>query len=97
MRKRRWKSEEKAAILQEGGETDVLETCRKYNISRATFYKWKQALDDGKSGDPSGGARVNLEMKRLQEENKRLKQLLAEKELILSIKEELLKKNASRK
>jgi hypothetical protein len=50
------------------------------NISCATFYKWKQSLDDSSPEDLSGGTRTNPELKHLQDENRRLKQLLAEKE-----------------
>ena len=97
MKKRTWKFEEKIAILAEGEQTGVLETCRKYNISRATYYNWKQLMGEQNQDDRLDTRQKNQEMKRLEKENQRLKKLLAEKDLILSIKEELLKKSTFKK
>ena len=72
MRKNRYTESERIAIVgeQEQGKS-VEEICRNYQISPATFYKWKQALaiqaDDTKQ-----------RLYELEQENKRLKKMYAE-------------------
>ena len=72
MKRSRFNEEQIIAILQEqeaGAKT--ADVCRKHGISGATFYKWK-----GKFGgmDVSDARRL----KALEDENSRLKELLAE-------------------
>lgn len=71
--------------LQENG-LKVVEICRQNGISEQTFYRWKSKY---------GGVSVS-EVRRLKElevENRRLKQLVGEKELdILALKAALEKK-----
>ena len=75
MRKARFSDEKIVRILSEqeaGRKTDDL--CREYGISPATFYRWKSKY---------GGMDL-AEVKRLkaiEEENRRLKQLVAEQAL----------------
>ena len=75
MRKTRFSDEKIVRILQEhqaGRKTDDL--CREYGISAATFYRWKSKF---------GGMEL-AEVKRLktvEQENRRLKQLVAEQAL----------------
>jgi putative transposase len=74
-RRKRHTAEQIAAILkrQEGG-LKVAEICREEGISEQTFYRWKSQY----------GGMTASEVKRLkalEEENRRLKQLLGEKEL----------------
>jgi len=72
MRGSRFKEEQVIAILreQEAGAATA-EVCRKHGISSATFYKWKAKY---------GGLEVSdaRRLKALDEENRRLKKLLAE-------------------
>ena len=72
MKRSRFNEEQIIAVLQEqeaGAKT--ADVCRKHGISGATFYKWK-----GKFGgmDVSDARRL----KALEDENSRLKKLLAE-------------------
>ena len=75
MRKTRFSDEKIVRLLQEheaGRKTEDL--CREYGISPATFYRWKSKF---------GGMDL-AEVKRLktiEEENRRLKQLVAEQAL----------------
>ena len=74
-RRKRHTAEQIAAILkrQEGG-LKVADICREEGISEQTFYRWKSQY----------GGMAASEVKRLkalEEENRRLKQLLGEKEL----------------
>jgi putative transposase len=62
------------------------EVCRKYGISDATFYKWRSRY---------GGMEVSdaRRLKTLEDENRRLKKLLAETMLDASTLKEMLGKN----
>jgi putative transposase len=72
MKRSRFSEEQIIAILREqeaGARTE--EVCRKHGISSATFYKWKAKY---------GGLEVSdaRRLKALDDENRRLKKLLAE-------------------
>jgi len=92
--KRTWTVEEKQSILKEGEEQGVAQTCRKYGIYASLYYYWKEKFDHGGSEalKPQYVKRNEKEMTRLKKENYKLKQLLAEKELALEMKADLLKK-----
>jgi putative transposase len=64
----------------------VAEICRKYSIGRSTFDKWKQRFK-GLSSDEARRLKV------LEDENLRLKRILAEKELEIQVLNDILKKN----
>ncbi|MGH6738372.1 MAG: transposase, partial [Bradyrhizobium sp.] len=82
----RFTDEQIAAILQEslaGSKTGEL--IRRYGISRETFYKWRRKY---------GGAQVD-EVKRLralEEENRRLKRVVADQALNIQVLKDLLGK-----
>lgn len=72
MPKKRFTESQIVAILREAeGELTVTEICRKHAITGNTFYRWKKAY---------GGMNVNQtkELKRLQEENAKLKRKVGE-------------------
>ncbi len=64
----------------------VKDACRKLAVTEHTYYRWRREY---------GGLKVNQarKFKRLEKENSRLKQLLAEKELDLSILKEATEGN----
>ena len=87
MRKSRFSEEQIIAILaeQERGMATV-EVCRRHGVSSATFYKWKAKF---------GGMDVSdaRRLKTLETENARLKKLLADSMLDVSILKDLLGKS----
>ncbi len=87
MRKSRFTEEQIIAILteQERG-MGTMETCRKYGISPATFYKFKAKF---------GGMDVSdaRKLKTLETENARLKRLLADSMLDIVVLKDLLGKS----
>ena len=86
MKKQRFTEEQIIAVLkeQEVG-MKVADLCRKYGISDATFYNWKAKY---------GGMEVSeaKRLKALEEENAKLKKLLAEQMLDAAALRELLAK-----
>lgn len=74
------------ALKQAENGTRVDEVCRKMGISEATFYNWKKKY---------GGLGVNelRQLKQLQEENARLKQIVADLSLDKQMLQDVLKKN----
>jgi len=95
--KRKWTADEKLAILKESEQHGVTATIRKHGIYSQTLYGWKEKYDlEGQAGLSQAYKRVNPELKKLQLENQRLKEIVAEKELELRIKDDLLKKTTLR-
>ena len=87
MRRSRFGEEQIIAILREqeaGAATG--EVCRRHGISDATFYKWKAKY---------GGMEVSdaKRLKGLEDENRRLKKLLAEAMLDNAALKDILGKN----
>ena len=75
MKKSRYTDSQIIAILKQAeAGTPVPELCREHGMSSASFYKWRAKF---------GGMDASLisEMKDMAEENRRLKQLVGEKEL----------------
>lgn len=97
--RRKWTAEEKLSILKEAEEFGVTVTIRKHGVYSKTLYEWKERYErQGLPGlQPVRQQRVDPQIKQLEAENRRLKQLLAEKELALQIKDDLLKKTALRR
>lgn len=90
----KYTTKEKVSILSEAEKNGVKSTLDKYNLYPATFYYWKKKLLV--YGEPGLDHKTQVDqlkqMKALEVENRRLKMLLAEKELESSIKDELIKK-----
>ena len=87
MKRSRFSEEQKIGILKEHqAGLSALELCRKHGISDATFYTWRKKY---------GGMEVSeaRRLKALEEENARLKKLLAESMMDVSTLREMLGKN----
>ncbi len=87
MKARQYTEEQIIAVLKEGGAgTPVSELCRKHGMSDATYYNWKSKY--------SGMTVSDLKkLKALEDENRRLKQIVAEQALDIRALKDLLSKN----
>lgn len=87
MKKSRFSEAQMIGVLreQEAGATTE-DVCRRHGISQQTFYRWKSKY---------GGMEVSdaQKLKTLEDENRRLKKLLAESMLDVSALKDLLGKN----
>ena len=87
MKKSRFSDAQMIGVLreQEAGAT-TKDVCRRHGISQQTFYRWKSKY---------GGMEVSdaQKLKALEDENRRLKKLLAESMLDVSALKDLLGKN----
>jgi putative transposase len=87
MRKSRFTDEQIIGILKEHhAGWSAVDLCRKHGISDATFYKWRAKY---------GGMDVSdaKKLKALEEENSKLKRLLAESVMDNATLKEMLTKN----
>ncbi len=87
MKRSRFSDEQIIGILKEHqAGLSAVELCRKYGVSDATFYKWRSKY---------GGMEVAeaKRLKALEDENGKLKRLLADAMLDVSTLKEMLGKN----
>jgi putative transposase len=87
MVRKRYTEEQIIAVLREGEVgAKVADLCRKYGMSDATYYNWKAKY---------AGLTVSelKRLKSLEEENRRLKQIVGEQALDIRALKELLSKN----
>lgn len=75
MKRKTYTEEQIIAILKEAeGGVSVTDLCRKYGMAGATFYAWKQKYAGMDVGDAK-------KLKALEDENRRLKTMVAEQAL----------------
>jgi putative transposase len=87
MRGKRFKEEQIIAVLKEAeAGVGVVDLCRKYGICEGTFYNWKAKY---------GGLTVNeaRRVKLLEDENRRLKHIVAEQVLEIQALKSVVSKN----
>jgi putative transposase len=87
MRGKRFTEEKIIGILKEAeAGVSIQEICRKYGMSEATFYNWKAKY---------GGLTVSeaKRLKRLEDENRRLKHIVADLTLDNQVLKAVIEKN----
>jgi putative transposase len=87
MKTKRFTTEQIIAVLKEAdGGMPIKELCRKYGMSEATLYNWKAKY---------GGMAVSeaRRLKELEDENRRLKKLVADQALDIQMLKEINSKN----
>jgi len=91
LKRRRWKQEQIIEVLKaaESPGITVQEVCRIYGVGQSCFYRWRQKYE----GLDASEAR---RLKELEDENRRLKQLLANRDLEIDAVQRILRKNSFR-
>jgi putative transposase len=87
MQRKKYTEEQIIQVLKEGeAGTPVSELCRKYGMSDASYYTWKVKY---------AGLTVSelKRLKALEDENRRLKEIVADQALDIRALKELLSKN----
>jgi len=82
MKKKRFTDEQIVAALRDADATSVADAARKHQISEPSIHRWRKQFDGMDVSDVR-------ELKRLNEENQRLKKLLAERDLEVEIMREI--------
>ena len=96
--RKHWTKAEKLEIINYFKQHGVAKTKREFGVSSTSIYNWEAHFDEHGEDGLNGKMGSNKddhsqEIKRLLRENDSLKKLVAEKELALRIKNELLKKS----
>jgi putative transposase len=87
LKAKRYTEEQIIAVLKEGGAgAKVSDLCRKYGMSDVTYYNWKSKYAGMSVSDVK-------RLKALEEENRRLKQIVGEQALDIRALKDLLSKN----
>lgn len=92
--KRKWSEAQKLQIIQEVEAYGLQETLRKYNLSQSLFHKWRRAYNgEGMQGLKPRYKTIDPVVRSLEQENERLKRIIAKQALEIEFKDELLKKS----
>jgi putative transposase len=83
--KKRYNEGQIVRILSEAAKGNVAAVCRKYGVSDATYYNWRKKYE-GMTSSELRKLRV------LEEENRKLKRIVADKELDIDALKALLEK-----
>ncbi len=85
MRKSRFSEEQKVKMVRETEQKPVAEVAKKHGVSVETLYRWRRAY--------GGMALPEVKrLKQLEQENARLKKLLAERDLEVEVMKEIAAK-----
>ena len=85
MRKGRYSEEQMVKILREADRTPVAEVAKRYGVSEQTIYNWRQHFGELQASDVK-------RLRQLENENSRLKKLVAERDLEIEVMKEIAAK-----
>ena len=94
-----WSAEKKLEIVQHFKQNGIDKTTRAYEVSSVNVYKWERKLNESGVDGLTDKAKVRRDFEYIQLKRERdlLMKLVAEKEIIISIQENLLKKTTPQK
>lgn len=82
MKKGRFSEEQMVGILREADKSPVAQVAKKHGISEQTIYTWRQRFGGMAADDVK-------KLRQLEQENARLKKLLAERDLEIEVMKEI--------
>ena len=82
MRRARFTDEQIVRILQEADKSPVVEVAKRHGVSEPSIYAWRKKFGDMGIDDVK-------RLKQLEQENNRLKKILAERDLEIEVMKEI--------
>ena len=86
MRKSRFSEDEMVKILREADKTPVAEVAKKHGVAEQTIYIWRQRFGRLEPADVK-------RLRQLEQENGRLRKIVAERDLEIEVMKEVARKN----
>ena len=85
MKKSRFSEEQMVKILRNADASSVAEVAKRHGVSEATIYAWRKRYGDLEAADVK-------RLRQLEQENARLKKLVAERDLEIEVMREISRK-----